>query len=165
MKYRTFLEVFCRLQTKYKQLPTPTLYAYVPLPQCRYKSHLSPQSLHVGATEIQNSTMAHANWTDHVRIRNTFSSNNHFKNHLISFPCSNSQPSTQTGAINRDPCTAALKALALNERPKPIRLAYITKYLALYHDLLQLTLLSSVIIHVTSLTYIDLVWSLSRSSR
>ena len=124
-----------------------------------------PQLLHIGATKIQNTTMAHANWTDHARIRSTFSSNNHFRNHLIIFRCSNSQPSTQMGAVNRDTCTAELKTLALNEKSKPMRFEYITKYFVLYHDLLQLTLCSSVIIHITSLTHIDLVWSLSHSPR
>jgi hypothetical protein len=84
---------------------------------------------------------------------------------IISFQCSNSQPSTQSGAINRGTCPAELKALVVNEHSKPMCLAYITEYLALYHDLLQLTLLNSVIIHVTSLTHIDFVWSVSRSSR
>jgi hypothetical protein len=38
-----------------------------------------------------------------------------------------------------------------------MRLAYITKYVVLYYVLLQLTLLSSVINHITSLTHTERV--------
>jgi hypothetical protein len=121
------------------------------------KHILLPQPLHIG-TELQNYNMAHENWTDHTRIRSTFSSsNNKFRNLLKFFRCSKSQPFTRTDVINRDTCTDELKAVVVNEQLKPMRLAYITKYVVLYYDILQLTLLSSVNNYVTSLTHIDLV--------
>jgi hypothetical protein len=120
--------------------------------QCPYKSRLSSTTLTCWSYRNSKFQYGSCKLDRSCSDPQYFSSHNHFRNHLISFRCSISQPSTQTGAINRGTCKAELKAHVLNEQSKLMRLKYITEYLVLYHDLLQLTILNSVIVSVTSLT-------------